>query len=62
MPVVVVEIIEGKTSEEKEKLIKGITRAFAEIGVRAESLYVIIHDIPRRDFGLRGEQASKLVS
>ena len=60
MPVVVIEMWEGRTSEQKEKLIKGITRTFEEIGVKAESLHIIIHDIPKSNWGLRGEQASKL--
>lgn len=60
MPVVVVEMWEGRTEEQKEKLIKGITRAFEEIGVKAEWLSIIIHDVPRSNWGTRGEQASKL--
>jgi 4-oxalocrotonate tautomerase family enzyme len=33
MPVVQVDLWEGRSSEQKEKLIKAITRAFEEIGV-----------------------------
>jgi len=61
MPVVTVEMWEGRSSEHKEKLIKGITRAFEEIGVKAEMLHIIIHDVPKSNWGHRGEQASKLV-
>jgi len=39
MPIVMVEMWEGRTSEQKETLIKGITKAFEEIGAKAESLY-----------------------
>jgi len=60
MPVVTVEMWEGRTSEQKEKLIKGITKAFGEIGVKPESLHIILHDVPKSNWGLRGEQASKL--
>ncbi len=60
MPVVIVEMWEGRTSDQKEKIIKGITRAFEEIGVKAEHLHIIIHDVPKSNWGLRGEQASKL--
>ena len=60
MPVVQVEMWEGRTVEQKEKLIKGITKAFKEIGVMPKSLTIIIHDIPKTNWGLRGEQASKL--
>ena len=60
MPVVIVEMWEGRTDEQKEKLIKGITKAFEEIGVPAEALNIIIHDAPKTNWGLRGGQASKL--
>jgi len=60
MPVVIIEMWEGRTEEQKEKLIKGITRAFEEIGVKAEWLNIIIHDVPKTNWGIRGEQASKI--
>ena len=60
MPVVIVEMWEGRSEEQKEKLIKGITRAFEEIGVRPEWLNIIIHDVPRSNWGLSGQQASKM--
>ena len=50
----------GRTEEQKEKLIEGIASAFAEIGVSAEHLSVIIHDVPKSNWGVRGKQASKL--
>jgi 4-oxalocrotonate tautomerase len=60
MPVVIVEMLEGRTTEQKEKLIKGITRAFEEIGTKAEGLYIILHDVPKTNWGTKGEQVSKL--
>jgi 4-oxalocrotonate tautomerase len=60
MPVVQVEMWEGRTTKQKEKLIKGITRAFEEMGVKPERLTIIIHDIPKSNWGMRGEQASKI--
>ena len=62
MPVVIIEMWAGRTEEQKERLIKGITRAFEEIDVKAEHLSIIIHDIPKSNWGMRGEQASKLAS
>ena len=62
MPVVVVEMWEGRTSEQKEKLIKAVTKAFEEIGVKPESLHIIIHDVPKINWGTRGQQASKLTT
>jgi len=59
MPVVQIDMWSGRTEEEKEKLIKGIAKAFEEIGVKPEHLTIIIHDVPKSNWGIRGEQASK---
>ena len=55
-----VEMWEGRTAEQKETLIRGITKAFEEIGTRSETLQVVIHDVPKTNWGIRGQQASKL--
>ena len=60
MPVVIIEMWAGRNDEQKATLIKGITRTFEEIGVKAESVHVIIHDVPKDNWGMQGEQASKL--
>ncbi len=36
MPAVRVDTWKGRTEEEREKLIKGITREFVEIGMKVE--------------------------
>ena len=60
VPVVRVEMWEGRTEEDKERLIRGITKAFEEIGVKPEWLTIIIHDVPKSNWGMRGQQASKI--
>ena len=60
IPVVIIEMWEGRTSDQKERLIKGVTKAFEEIGTKPESLHIIIHDVPKSNWGLHGEQASKV--
>jgi len=60
MPVVIIEMWEGRTEEQKGRLIKGITRAFEETGVKAEWLNIIIHDVPKSNWGMLGKQASKV--
>ncbi len=60
MPVVIVEMWEGRTPEQKEKLIKGVTKAFEEIGTKPESLNIIIHDVPKTNWGTKGQQSSKV--
>lgn len=62
MPVVIIEMWEGRTEEQKERLIKGVTKAFEEIGVKAEWLNIIIHDVPKSNWGTGGKQASKLAT
>jgi 4-oxalocrotonate tautomerase len=63
VPVVIVEMWEGRTAEQKEKLIKSITRAFEEsLGTKPESLHIVIHDVPKINWGKKGEQASKLTT
>jgi len=59
MPVVIVEMWQGRTDEQKAKLIKGVTKAFEEIGVPPDRLQIIIHDVPKSNWGSGGEQASK---
>ena len=60
MPVVEVKMWAGRTSEQKEKIIKDITKAFEEIGVPKEHTTVIIQEIPKENWGTKGEQASKV--
>jgi len=60
MPVVIIEMWEGRTEEQKETLMKGIFSAFEAIGVGAEHLSIVIHDIPKTNWGMRGGQASKI--
>jgi 4-oxalocrotonate tautomerase len=59
MPVVIIETWKGKTNDQKAKLIEGITKAFKDIGVDSEMLHIIIHDIPKCNWGIKGIQASK---
>jgi len=49
----------GRTEGEKETLIEGITKAFECIGVKPERVTIIIHEVPKTNWGIRGEQASK---
>ena len=60
MPVVIVETWVGKSDDQKARLIRGITRAFEEIGVTADQVQVIIHDVPKTNWGIGGDQASML--
>lgn len=61
MPVVIVEMWAGRTDEQKEKIIRAIAKAFEEVGVKREHLNIIIHDVPKSNWGIGGEQASRLL-
>jgi len=55
MPVVTVEIWEGRTVDQKRKLVGAITDAMVEHAeANPDALHVIIHEIPRENWGLAG--------
>ena len=48
MPVVIVEMWEGRTVEQKRNLVKAITEAMVvHAGAKPDALHVIIHDVPK---------------
>jgi len=59
MPVVIVEMWEGRTIEQKKQLVEGITSSFAKIGVPQEAVQVIIKDNPRHNWAIGGKLASE---
>ncbi|MFC2062381.1 2-hydroxymuconate tautomerase [Chloroflexota bacterium] len=59
MPVVIVEMWEGRTVEQKKKLAEGITSAFTQVGVPAEALHIIIKDNPKHNWASGGKLASE---
>jgi 4-oxalocrotonate tautomerase len=55
MPVVTVELWEGRTVEQKRRLCKAITDAMVEhAGARPDGLHVIIHEIPKENWARAG--------
>ena len=59
MPVVTVEMWEGRTIEQKKQLVEGITASFAKIGTRTEAVHIIIKDIPKHNWATGGKLASE---
>ena len=59
MPVVIVEMWEGRTAEQKKKLAQGITSAMTDIGVPAEAVQIIIKDNPKHNWAIAGKLASE---
>lgn len=61
MPIVRIELWEGRTEEQKEKLIKEISHCVADtLGVAIEHVEVLIFDVPKANWGIRGVPASKM--
>ena len=59
MPVVIVEMWEGRTIEQKKQLDEGITTSFEKIGVPKEVVQIIIRDIPKHNWATGGKLASE---
>ncbi len=60
MPVVHVHMWEGRTAAQKETLIQALATAFETIGVHPDHLTIIIHDVPKTNWGTRGHAATAL--
>lgn len=59
MPIVHVYVWKGFSKEAKKKVIAGMTKVFVDLGVPAEAVEVVVHDIPMENWGVGGEQASE---
>ena len=59
MPIVHVYVWKGFSKEAKKKVIAGMTKVFVDLGVPAEAVEVVIHEVPKEDWGVGGERASE---
>ncbi|MBA7616412.1 hypothetical protein ES703_23708 [subsurface metagenome] len=59
MPVVIVEMWEGRTIEQKKQIAEGITSSFEKIGLPKEAVQIIIKDIPKHNWATGGKLASE---
>jgi len=59
MPVVQIHMWAGRTEDQKAEIIKGITEVFAKQGVPKEQTTVIINNVDKSDWGIKGKPASK---
>lgn len=59
MPVVVAYMWSGVSREAKEKIVKGITKVFEELGIPPHAVEVIIHEVPKENWSVGGELASE---
>ncbi|MEM2913629.1 MAG: 2-hydroxymuconate tautomerase family protein [Candidatus Bathyarchaeia archaeon] len=59
MPIVHVYVWSGFSSEAKRKVIAGVTNVFAELDIPPEAVEVVIHEVPKENWGIGGERASE---
>mgnify|MGYP001293516930 FL=1 len=61
MPIAQINILEGRTDEQKEALIKEVSEAIVRsLDAPIESVRVIINEMPKQHFGIGGQSAEKL--
>ncbi|TDF64937.1 2-hydroxymuconate tautomerase [Cupriavidus sp. L7L] len=61
MPIMQVFLMEGRTDEQKARLIAALTDAAVEaIGAPVESVRVIVTEMPKTQFGIGGKTAKEL--
>jgi 4-oxalocrotonate tautomerase len=59
MPIIRVEIQEGRSPETKERLIAALTSTVVEtLGVSAEQVRVLLYELPKTHWGIAGQSAA----
>lgn len=58
MPVVIVEMWEGRSTDETRQLVKDLTDAFVKIGIPAPAVNIIMKDNPKSCWAVGGELCS----
>lgn len=59
MPIVHVYVWTGFSNAAKKKVISGITKVFTEMDIPASAVETVIHEVPKENWGVGGEQASE---
>ena len=60
MPIIHVHMFEGKTLDQKRKLVVAMTEAVVKsLDSKPESVRIVIHDIPKHNFAVAGVLASE---
>jgi 4-oxalocrotonate tautomerase len=59
MPVVIIEMWEGRTTEQKKQLVKGIVAAFEKIGTPASAVQTILKDNAKSNWAIGDKLASE---
>ncbi len=59
MPIVHVNVWEGFGPKKAKTVIREITKVFADLGIPAPAVEVIVHEIQKSHWGIGGEPASE---
>lgn len=60
MPIIRIEMWEGRDKETKKKLVERITEETCEVlNCPKQAITVVIYDIPKHNWGIEGELASE---
>ncbi|WP_417543273.1 2-hydroxymuconate tautomerase [Marinobacter sp.] len=61
MPIAQLYVIEGRTDEQKETLIREVSEAMARsLDAPLERIRVMITEMPKQHFGIAGQSAKKM--
>ena len=59
MPIAIIHMMEGRDDEKKARAIAAVTQALVDaLDVKAESVRVILQEVPRTQWGIGGTPAS----
>jgi len=59
MPIVHVHVWKGFSEESIKKVISGITDVFVNLGIPTRAVEVVIHEIPKKHWGIEGKPATE---
>ena len=61
MPIIQVNMMEGRSDEQKESLISELTQACVRaLDAPQQSVRIMINEMPKQHFGIGGDSAKKL--
>lgn len=59
MPVIEVKMWDGRSAEQKQQIVEGITKVFTDQGVPAQAVHVVIFNVKKEDWAIGGKMCDK---
>lgn len=59
MPVIEVQMWEGRSRDAKKRIVAGLTEVFVKEGVPPEAVTVILHDVKKENWSTAGKMADE---